>query len=149
MVDPLTPNNRKAQLQSNLHRSISVLSKSMQKRIEVALAVHSITHLQWLVLSGIGIEEHHSPSALACHIGISRPALSRLIKNLISNNLVKRDFEETDGRGRNIQITELGREKIELCWPLISAHQAFYVNKLSEIQLHEFEQSLELLSDVH
>lgn len=130
------------QLHSGLHYDIGILNGVMQKQIEKELSLYSISHLQWCALSGIELEGHQAPSDLAMHIGISRPSLSRLLKAMISVDLVERKLGKPDGRTRDLSITLLGKQKLQLCLPLLVAHQILYDTKLSEVQLKEFKLSV-------
>lgn len=117
-----------------LHRRLgfrlSRLSKLMQNRLESRLAEHGITRLKWCVLSGVGLECVATPSDLADHIGITRPAISRLLLQMRKEKLVLQSLDETDGRSRQIDLTELGQEKLRLCRPLVEENERHFMDKL-------------------
>ena len=122
------------QLQERLGYKLSRLSRMMQGRLEAGLARHDLTRLKWCVLSGVGIEGHDAPSDLADHIGITRPAISRLLKDMIKDGLLERQLVEADGRSRKISVTPLGQEKLRACWPMVESNQDHFIRKLTSDQ---------------
>ncbi|WP_342074926.1 MarR family winged helix-turn-helix transcriptional regulator [Yoonia sp. SS1-5] len=121
-------------LHDRLGFKLTRLSRLMQGRLEAGLAEHDLTRLKWCILSGVGIEGHNAPSELADHIGITRPAISRLLKAMIKDGLIERSLVEDDGRSRQISVTALGSKKLDACWPMVEANQEHFLNKLSEAQ---------------
>jgi DNA-binding MarR family transcriptional regulator len=133
------------QLHSRLGFRLSRLSRMMQGRLEASLAEHGLTRLQWCVLSGVGIEGKTAPSELAAHIGITRPAISKLIKAMISDGLIERRLVEADGRSRQISTTPLGDQKLNDCWSLVETNQEYFLAKLTladRATLNEFLNTL-------
>lgn len=122
------------QLHERLGFRLSRLSRLMQGRLEVELAKHDLTRLQWCVLSGVAVEGLNAPSELADHIGITRPAISRLLKSMIKEGLVERSLVEEDGRSRQISVTPLGAERLSACWPMVEANQEHFLAKLTDAQ---------------
>ena len=121
-------------LQQRLGFRLSRLSRLMQSRLEADLADYGLTRLRWCVLSSVEIEGHHAPSELAEHIGITRPAMSRLLKEMIREGLVERALDDADGRSRQISVTEAGRAKLHASWPKVDANQTHFMSKLSITQ---------------
>lgn len=119
------------QLHDRLGFQLSRLSRMMQTRLEKGLAEHQMTRLKWCVLSGVAVEGYNAPSDLADHVGITRPAMSKLIKSMIRDGLIKRQLVETDGRSRQISATRQGLKKLEACWPMVNSNQEHFLQKLS------------------
>ena len=70
------------QLHQRLGYKVSRLSRIMQSRLERLIAEQGLTRLMWCVLTGIGDEGVSTPSELADYIGITRPATSRLLREM-------------------------------------------------------------------
>lgn len=129
-------------LHERLGFKLSRLSRLMQSRLETGLAEHGLTRLKWCVLAGVGMEGHSAPSDLADHLGITRPAISRLLKAMIKDGLIERSLVEEDGRSRQISITEFGQQKLQACWPMVDANQDHFLQKLSAQQRQDLNQTL-------
>lgn len=114
----------------------------MQSRLEAGLEGHGLTRLKWCVLTGVEVEGHVIPSDLAEHIGITRPAVSRLLKAMVQDELIDRSLTEADGRSRQISVTEKGLQKLNACWPLVQANQDHFLGKLSNEQRVALEEAL-------
>lgn len=132
-------------LQERLGYRLSRLSKLMQTRLETLLRPYELTRLEWCVLSGVAIEGHDSPSDLANHVGITRPAVSRLLKGLIARNLIERALTETDGRSRKITVTSQGEKTLNQCLPLVKSNQEHFTNKLSTAQTTALSDALDVM----
>lgn len=122
------------ELHGSLEYKLSKLSSMIQSRIESRLDRHGLTRAQWMALTGVEVEKKCSPSELAAHVGVSRPAISRMLKQMESDGLIERSLLGVDGRTRQLTITELGRQKINHCWPHIQAIEQYFINKLTEGQ---------------
>lgn len=143
---PTIPGPGDYQLHSRLGYRLSRLSRLMQTKLERDLAPHNMNRLKWCVLSGIALEGLSSPSDLAAHIGITRPAISRLLKAMEKEGLIERSLAIEDGRAREIQVTELGREKVAVCWPLVNFNDRHFVGKLPAEQLAQLFLALDELT---
>ncbi|HLM78832.1 MAG TPA: MarR family transcriptional regulator [Rubrobacteraceae bacterium] len=55
-------------------------------------------HLQVLIALGKGSHSSHSVSALACTVGVSRPAASQLVDRLAEHGMVERRHDPADRR---------------------------------------------------
>jgi len=106
----------------------------MQNSLEVGLEKHGITRVQWIALTAIEIEGKSSPSDLAEHIGVSRPAISRMLKQMESIDLIERNLIGDDGRTRQLTLTEKGRHCMNLCWPHVQETEQYFLNKVSASQ---------------
>lgn len=113
---------------------VNQLARQMQDRLEVGLANHGITRVQWIALTAISIEEKCSPSELADHIGVSRPAISRMLKLMESEDLIERSLIGDDGRTRQLSLTEKGEQCMVKCWPHVRETEQYYLDKVSETQ---------------
>lgn len=132
-------------LQERLGFRLSRLSKMMQTRLEAQLRDHHLTRLEWCVLSGVALEGHDSPSDLANHVGITRPAVSRLLKTLAQRDLIERRLTDRDGRSRKLSVTAKGEQLISICLPLVEQNQEHFAAKLSCAQKTALNEALDLI----
>lgn len=141
-----TPLRGNYRLHSRLGYRLSRLSRMMQAQLESDLAPHGMTRLKWCALSGVALEGLASPSDLAKHIGITRPATSRLLKAMEKERLIARALAPEDGRTREIQVTDLGHEKVAVCWPLVDRNDRHFVSKLAAEDLVQLFLALDALT---
>lgn len=106
-------------------------ARLMQARLETVLAPAGLTRLQWCALTAVGWEGVATPSALAGHLGITRPATSRLVTGLERADLIARDTGPADGRARILSLTETGQTILSRLWPDVAENQAHFTAKLS------------------
>lgn len=126
---------------------LSRLSKLVQSNLEASLAQHALSRMQWYVLSGVEIEKHCSPSELAEYMGVSRPAISRMLKNMEKDNLIERKLMDTDGRTRLLSVTDTGRTKLSLCWKHIQETDRHFLRKLSNDEIVILGDLIQTLAD--
>lgn len=74
------------------------------------------------------ILESKTVSAVATHLGLSRPATSQLIDKLVRGGLVRRKEGETDRRERHVVISAKGRSFIDR---LAAARAARFASSLA------------------
>jgi len=121
-------------LHQRFEYKINKLARLMQNRLEVGLEKHGITRVQWIALTAIEIEDKSSPSDLAEHIGVSRPAISRMLKLMESISLIERSLIGSDGRTRQLTLTDKGRQCMVKCWPHVQETEQYFLDKVSETQ---------------
>ncbi|WP_171102050.1 MULTISPECIES: MarR family winged helix-turn-helix transcriptional regulator [unclassified Ruegeria] len=132
-------------LQERLGFRLSRLSKMMQTRLEFSLREHGVTRLEWCILSGVALEGYDSPSELADHIGITRPAVSRLLKGLTERRLIERALINSDGRSRKLTVTKQGMDSVTKCLPLVESTQDHFTKKLTAAQQSALSETLDLM----
>lgn len=145
MQDQLESEIHPYRLHKRLGYQLSRLSKITQQRLEEELAAHGMTRLKWCVMSSIAWEQICTPSELATHIGINRPAVSRVLVQLRQENLITQSFSESDGRSRQIQLTEQGFEMLRLCRPMVDQVESFFLGKLSSKDIAIFQRLIGVL----
>lgn len=132
-------------LRNQLGFKLSRTSRLMQHRLEAALAPQGVSRLSWCVLSSIGLEQIATPSGIAENLGVTRPMLSKLIKSMAKDGLLKIALDPDDGRNRQLSLTEKGQATLEICRPLVQANNAHFEAKLNADQIDQLHLLIELL----
>jgi len=133
------------QLRDRLGHKITRLSRVMQVRLEAVLAPHGLTRLRWCVLASLGGTGALAPSDLAIAIGITRPALSRILKTMEQDGQIERRLTQRDGRSRVVGLTTQGRALLDLCWPKVNADHLHFMDKLNPDQREALDAALHAL----
>lgn len=120
----------------------------MQLRLETDLAPTGLTRLGALVLSGIGDEGLATPSALATYAGITRPALSRLLRGLEDRGLIARaPVNEGDARRTTVELTAEGVAMLALVRAAFDALHTHFAAKLPADALRQVTDALDTLTE--
>lgn len=134
MIDQEATSPANYRLRERLGFRMSRLAKTMQWRLEQDLSRFGMTRLKWCVLSAVALEGVTAPSDLAYHIGIARPAISRLLKAMENEGLIARDIATDDGRSHQISVTPEGMKQIDVCWPHVQENHNHFMSKLTQDQ---------------
>ncbi|WP_434055772.1 MAG: MarR family transcriptional regulator [Roseibium sp.] len=126
---------------------VTRLARIMEARLEKGLSRHGITRLMWCVLSGIGLEDVKTPSTLAEHIGIARPAISRLLKTMEEKGLVARTSPDDDKRYTELALTALGLEKLKTCHVLVHDLNNHFAGKIDQGLYENFLETIDALTE--
>lgn len=86
---------------------------------------------QFRVLTYLNRTEGASLSAVADRVGLSLPAMSRLIDGLVARDLVRREESPEDRRRITLRLTALGRELVRTARAGAQAHLAEALAALS------------------
>lgn len=141
------PKTQTGPLRDSLGFKLTRASRTMQHTLEIGLAAHGLTRLSWCVLRSVGDEGLRAPSEIARNLGITRPALSRLLKSMAKDGLIARKLSAEDGRARIVALTEAGAQKLAMCHPLADANTAHFMAKLTPDELAELNRLLDVLMD--
>ena len=135
------------QLHQRLGYRASRLARIMQNRLEALLAEFGLTRLMWCVLTGVGEEGVRTPSELAEYVGVTRPAMSRLLRVLEDKEMLRRiNGEARDGRAVRIELTPLGAEVTRRTRPAVDRLNTHFTAKLSPEHLAAVLSGLEILA---
>lgn len=129
-------------LHKRLGYKVSRLAGLMEARLDAMIGQHGITRMMWCILSGVGLEGVTTPSDLARYIGIARPTVSRLLRDMEGRGLIRRLDAEGDGRCVEIRLTDSGRTVLHACRPLVDQLNAYFGAKLNP---QDFETVIKLL----
>lgn len=134
-------------LHDRLGYKVSRLARLMESRLERMLADLGITRLMWCVLCGVGLEDVRTPSDLADYIGITRPAVSRLLRTMQTKGLIRRNGHDSDGRGVRVALTEDGLQTLTQARRAVEILNAHFTDKLGTEALDQVKAGLDRLSD--
>ncbi|CAN5731651.1 MarR family transcriptional regulator [soil metagenome] len=134
-------------LHARLGYKISRLARLMQSRLERGLAPLELTRLMWCVLTGVGDEAVETPSELASYLGITRPATSRLLREMEARGFIAWGGHEADGRGRRLALTPRGLAALEAARPAVEAVREHFAAKLAETDRASVLRGLDALAE--
>lgn len=119
------------QLHDRMGYQLSRASRSLQTRLEAGLSPLGLTRLKWCALSGIGLEGVSTPSELSEHIGITRPATSRLLRQMMEQGLVMQKNEPRDRRSKTLHLSEAGLHLLGQGRDVVDENNAHFRGKLT------------------
>ncbi len=123
-------------LHKRLGYRASRLARIMQSRLEGTICDYGLTRLMWCVLTGVGEEGVQNPSELADYVGVTRPAMSRLLRALEDKGYVRRrNAGGRDGRAVVIELTGHGAEVTHKLRKDVDRLNAHFTSKLPPEQL--------------
>ncbi|MFZ7092919.1 MarR family winged helix-turn-helix transcriptional regulator [Primorskyibacter sp. 2E233] len=96
-----------------------------------------LTAVQLRVLQIVAEKGHATPTEIATRMGVTQATISALIKKLEKLGVLERKRSEVDRRQTNLQITDLGREKVK---GAPDALQQRYVKQFEAME--DWEQSM-------
>lgn len=124
---------------------VSRLARLMQARFEAGLEGTELTRLGATLLLGIEEDGQSSPSKLAEYLGITRPALSRLLRRLEAQGYVQLRVASDDGRARHVHLTERGVASLDQIRQASFALHSHFAAKLSNEELSDFKRLMLIL----
>lgn len=149
--DPPDRKHMQPVIEYSLHKrlgyKVSRLAGLMEARLDAMIGEHGITRMMWCILSGVGLEGVTTPSDLARYIGIARPTVSRLLRDLEGRDLIRRVVAEGDGRCVEIRLTEKGMSVLHACRPLVDQLNTYFGAKLDQGDLETILKLLDTLAD--
>jgi DNA-binding MarR family transcriptional regulator len=99
------------------HRSdaerLYLFVQHVARRLRDVNAACGISSARFVVLVNLAFHGVNNLSALAASEGVSRPAMTRLIRDMERDGLVRRLADSTDGRGVLVEITKKGRDTLD------------------------------------
>ena len=104
----MSKNNLRS-FERSLPMSLLRAREAVMKKFIPSLKAHNLSSQQWRVIRALDNEDGLELSALSERCYLLMPSLSRIIQNLESRDLVRRQAVETDQRRSAISLTEAGR----------------------------------------
>ncbi len=134
-------------LHGKLGYRVSRLAQVLQSRLEKLLAPFGLTRLSWCALTGIGDEGISTPSELADYIGITRPASSRVLREMEARGYVAREGTDSDGRTVILSLTPLGQSVLRQVTPEVASLGRHFASKVSPEAMRTFLDTARLLAE--
>ena len=134
-------------LHERLGFRVSRLARLLQVRHEAALSADGLTRLGAAALMGVGVEGVGTPSDLASYLGITRPAMSRLLRGLEGKGFVLRAPASGDGRQTAVVLTAAGQDVLLRVRAASDALQAHFAAKLTPDDLALLTDALSRLAE--
>ncbi len=111
------------------------MSASWRSSIESVLKALGLTHPQFVVLATTGWltrkGELITQVAIGKMAGLDPNTTSQIIKGLEQKNFIKRD-SSSDGRAKNVSLTEKGAEILKLALPAVEKADAEFFTPLTK-----------------
>jgi DNA-binding MarR family transcriptional regulator len=104
LAQPISPEDCARALLEAVPPVMRVIRNEMRRQSKPELSVP-----QFRVLSYLNRQPGASLSAVADHIGLTRPAMSILVDGLVNRNLVARDTDPGDRRRLTLSLTRQGQ----------------------------------------
>jgi DNA-binding MarR family transcriptional regulator len=111
---------------------VTQTSNVWNKKFKEDLRRTEVNAKQWSVLANIWRRQEVSHTELAKVTGIDQPTISRMIDQLESRALVRRQVDENNGRYVRLAITPKGRDLLTKVWPIAWKHYQRGIASLSK-----------------
>jgi len=103
---------------------------------------------QFRTLWFVSTDAHQSLSAVAEYIGLSLPAMSRLVDGLVAREMIQRRACEKDRRHVRLSITDKGESAVREARQIAQSHVAEALTQLSSDQQETVRAAMEILRGV-
>jgi DNA-binding MarR family transcriptional regulator len=106
------------------------VTHAWQRQVEVALLELDITHLQFVIMAGIGwltqVDSLLTQVQLAQFCKIDVMQISQVVRKLESKGFIQRDPHPSDTRARVLTLTSTGEKVLQQALPLIEQLDALF-----------------------
>jgi len=137
--------NELRDFQKNLPMALLRARETVMSHFRPIMREHDITEQQWRVIRALYDSDGLEATALAQKTMLLMPSLTRILKTLEEQKLVKRFAVEGDNRRKRIRIAERGRNLYTKMAPLSEAE---YKKIEAQIGAKKLAQLYELLADI-
>jgi DNA-binding MarR family transcriptional regulator len=120
----------------------------MSRRMRDLNAGQGLTTARFSVLVELAFHGVNNIGQLAAHEGVSRPAMTRLIRDMERAGQVKRNPDKVDGRGVVVAITPKGKSLVERVRQTKIAVFSRYLNELDHLAGQKLRDAIPLLEDL-
>jgi homoprotocatechuate degradation regulator HpaR len=131
--------------QKNLPMALLKAREAVMEHFRPILRAHNVTEQQWRVIRALYGHEGLEITALSEHTLLLMPSLTRILKTLEEQKLIKRYSVEGDNRRRLIRLAAGGRDLYDKMAPLSEAE---YKKIEAQIGATKLNVLYALLSDV-
>lgn len=133
--------------QKNLPMSLLRAREAVMSRFRPIMRDHDITEQQWRVIRALYGLDGLEVTALAQKTMLLMPSLTRILKTLEEQKLVKRFSVEGDNRRKLIRLAEKGRNLYKKMAPLSEAEYKKIEARIGSEKLSELYVLLESIAD--
>jgi len=137
--------NELRDFQRNLPMALLKARESVMAHFRPIMREHDITEQQWRVIRALYDSEGMEATALAQKTMLLMPSLTRILKTLEEQKLVRRFAVEGDNRRKHIRIAKRGRDLFTKMAPLSEAE---YKKIEEQIGIKKLAKLYELLADI-
>ncbi|MGE0006257.1 MAG: MarR family winged helix-turn-helix transcriptional regulator [Parvibaculaceae bacterium] len=103
------------------------VSQAFARKVEA----HGATVAEWVLMRQLLEEDALAPSRLACRMGMTRGAITKLADRLIAKSLLVRKADPGDGRAQTLALTPKGRRLVPRLAALADANDAEFFDHLA------------------
>jgi len=105
-------NSSRYRLHKSLGYILTVVARQQETRLDARLKSIGLTRISWCILLAVGNEDLAQPSEIAQFVGADRAAISRALRSMENNGIIRRQSGQPDGRTRKVFLTEKARDLI-------------------------------------
>ena len=139
--------NELRDFQKNLPMALLRARESVMSHFRPILRDHDITEQQWRVIRALYGSNGMEATALAEKTMLLMPSLTRILKSLEEQKLVRRFAVEGDNRRKLIRLAERGRDFYTKMAPLSEAEYKKIESQIGSKRLAELYELLESIAD--
>lgn len=128
-------------------RYISIINRKCQLYLDRNLSRYGLGKGLYLLLLELKREEGINQKKLADRVVLDQASVTRAVKKLLDLGFVKRAADPSDGRARNIFLTEKGRKILETVQLSLNEWDAMAIRGFSEADREKLAKLLEKMAD--
>lgn len=133
--------------QQNLPMLLLRARETVMSHFRPLMRDHDITEQQWRVIRALHGADGMEATALAEHTLLLMPSLTRILKSLEEQKLIKRFAVEGDNRRRLIRLAARGRDLYSKMAPLSEAEYKKIEARIGSEKLEDLYNLLRMISD--
>jgi DNA-binding MarR family transcriptional regulator len=128
-------------------RYISIINRKCQLYLDRNLSQYGLGKGLYLLLLELKREEGINQKKLADRVVLDQASVTRAVKKLLDLGFVKRAADSSDGRARNIFLTEKGSKILETVQLSLNEWDAMAIRGFSEADMEKLAKLLEKMAD--
>jgi len=127
-----------------IEKSIKSYRQFAQRQITAA--GFDITIDQWLVLKTIGEDSTATQQQMALKVFKDMASMTRIVELLVRKNYLLREFNTSDRRRFDLELTATGKNLLQQIQPLIVSNRSTALNGISDENLQILQSELEKIT---
>lgn len=128
---------------------LRMVSNAVSQEFARSMAREGVTVAEWVMLRSLYGSEAVAPSALACKMGMTRGAISKLADRLLEKGLIERSGNPDDKRGHRLSLPDAGSKKVSALAGLADENDTAFFSVLSGKDRDGLRMLLRMLIDKH